>query len=62
MISLLLNGLGVVKRSQDGGVNDRPRKTTMAEFARLAAKNVENEFNDRLIITIYRTMCCCSQL
>ena len=29
MIGLLLNGLGVVKRSQDGEVNDRPRKTTM---------------------------------
>ena len=24
MIGLLLNGLGVVKRSQDGEVNDRP--------------------------------------
>ena len=29
MIGLLLNGLGVVKRSQDGDVNDRPRKTAM---------------------------------
>ena len=29
MIGLLLNGLGVVKRSQDGEVNDRPRKTAM---------------------------------
>ena len=29
MGSLLLNGLGVVKRSQDDEVNNRPRKTTM---------------------------------
>ncbi|MBU2643435.1 hypothetical protein KKI24_01925 [bacterium] len=29
MIGLLLNRLGVVKRSQDGKVNDRPRKTAM---------------------------------
>ena len=62
MVGLLLNGLGVVKRSQDGEVNDRPRKTAMAEFARLAAKNVENEFNDRLIMTLLETMCTCSQL
>ena len=26
MIGLLLNRLGVVKRSQDGEVNDRPRR------------------------------------
>ena len=32
-------------------LNTRPRKTAMTEFARLAAKNVENEFNDRLIMT-----------
>jgi hypothetical protein len=29
MIVLSLNGLGVVKRSQDGEVNDRPRKTAI---------------------------------
>jgi len=42
MIGLLLNGLDVVKRSQDGEVNDRPRRQPW-----MAA---ENEFNDRLII------------
>ena len=62
MIGLLLNGLGVVKRSQEGEVNDRPWKTAMAEFARLATKNTENEFNDRLIMTLHGTMCNCSQL
>ncbi|MBU2648927.1 hypothetical protein KKI24_29745, partial [bacterium] len=41
-----LNGLGVVKHRHDGDANARPRKTAMAEFARLAAKNVENEFNN----------------
>ena len=51
MTGLLLNGLGVVIRSQDGEVADRPQKTAMTEFARLATKNVENEFNDRLIMT-----------
>ena len=59
MIGLLLNGLGVVNRSQDGEANDRSRKTAISEFARLAAKNVENEFNDRLIMTIHTTMCNC---
>ena len=28
-----------------------PSEEGMAEFARLAAKNAENEFNDRLIMT-----------
>ena len=57
MIGLLLNGLGVVKRNQDGEVNDRPRKTVMVEFARLAAKNVENEFNDRFMCGLnYNTL------
>ena len=28
-----------------------PSEAGMAEFARLAAKNAENEFNDRLIMT-----------
>jgi|APSaa5957512622_1039677.scaffolds.fasta_scaffold706683_1 hypothetical protein len=41
MIGLLLNGLRAVKRSQDGEVNDRPRKVA-----------IENEYNDRLIMTI----------
>ena len=62
MIGMLLNGLGVVKQSQDGEANDRSRNTAMAEFARLAAKNVENAFNDRLITTRHATMCNCSQL
>ena len=62
MIGLLLNGLGVVKRSQDGEVNDHLRKTAMFEFARLAAKNVENEFTDKLIITIHETLCNGSRL
>ena len=51
MIGLLLNELGVVRLHQDGEAYDRPRKTAMAEFARLAVKNTENEFNDRLIMT-----------
>ena len=57
MIGQLLNGLGVVKRSQDGEANDRLRKTAMTEFARSATKNVENEYDDRLIVTILGTMC-----
>ena len=52
MIGLLLNGLGVVKRSQDGEVNDRPR--------RQAWMPAENEFNDRLIMTLHETMWKCS--
>ena len=31
MNDLLLNGLGVVKRSQDGEVNDRPRRKALLE-------------------------------
>ncbi len=54
MVGLLLNGLGVVKLSQDGEVNDRRRKTAMY--------GLENEFNDRLIMTIHGTMCNSSQL
>jgi len=42
MIGLLLNGLEVVKRSQDGEVNDRPRRQPW-----MAA---ENEFNDSMVI------------
>jgi len=42
MIGLLLNVLGVVKRSQDGEVNGRPRRQPW-----MAA---ENEFNDRLTL------------
>ena len=42
MIDLLLNGLEVVKRSQDGGVNDRPRRQPWMD--------AENEFSDRLIM------------
>ena len=54
MIGLLLNGLGVVKRSQDGEVNDHPRRQVWMP--------TENEFNDRLIMTIRGTMCNFSQL
>ena len=54
MIGLLLNGLGVVKLHQDGEANDRPR--------RWAGMPTENEFNDRLILTLHETMCNRSQL
>ena len=43
MIGLSLNGLGVIKRSQDDGVNDRPRRQPWMA--------VENEFNGRLIMS-----------
>jgi hypothetical protein len=42
MIGLLLNGLGVVKRSQEGEVSDRPRRQPWMD--------AENEFSDRLIM------------
>ena len=29
-IGLILNGSGVIKRSRDGEVNDRPRRAAMA--------------------------------
>ena len=45
MIGLPLNGLGVVKRSQDGVVNERPRRRTWIHAA--------NEFNGRWIMPAF---------
>ena len=39
-------------RYQAADVNDHPRKTATAEFAELAEKIIENEFNDKSIMTI----------
>ena len=54
MVGLLLNGLGTIKHRQDGDVSDRPR--------RQAWMPAENEFNDRLIMTIHGRSCDYSQL
>lgn len=43
MINLSLSGLGVIKRSQDGVVNDRPRRQSW--------KTAENELNGEMIMT-----------
>ncbi len=56
MIGLILNGLELIKLHQDGEVNDRPRKTAMngrPSVSHLYKGNalLENEFNDRLMMT-----------